>query len=265
MAEFPALPLWTDALIGDTYQLTPAEFGAYLRLLIVAWRMPNCALPNDDAFLGRSVGDPKNWHRLRTTVMAYWTMGSDGFWRQKRLLDERDYVSRCAARSSAGGRAKALKRQHRDGAQKVPNVCQTSAPTPTPTPTSTSNKKKEVEARATRWPPDQVVTEEWKEEGALKRELHGLPEIDLNLEAEKFVNYWSSKGGKDGAKRDWHKTWINWTLNARQNANGNGRQPSAHDKFFAAAESLIRGELERPAAGELDAPALPFGDPLLPP
>ncbi len=59
MAEFPKLPLWTDALIGDTYHLTPAQFGAYLRLLIVAWRRKGCDLPNDDVELGRYVGDPQ--------------------------------------------------------------------------------------------------------------------------------------------------------------------------------------------------------------
>lgn len=32
MAEFPALPLWTDAYIGDTAHLTNEEHGVYLRL-----------------------------------------------------------------------------------------------------------------------------------------------------------------------------------------------------------------------------------------
>jgi len=130
MAKFPALPLWTDALIGDTFHLTPAQFGAYLRLLIVEWRTPDCSLPNDDIFLGRSVGDPKNWHRLKPVVMPYFTLGDDGRYRQKRLLDERDSCSRWAAKSSAGGSAKALKRQNRDSTNSMPNVCQTPAPIP---------------------------------------------------------------------------------------------------------------------------------------
>ena len=49
MAEFPCLPLWTDALLGDTYHLTPAQFGAYLRLLIAADRAERSAhcLPHE--------------------------------------------------------------------------------------------------------------------------------------------------------------------------------------------------------------------------
>jgi hypothetical protein len=43
MAEFPALPLWTDAYLGDTRHLSQSEHGAYLLLLITAWRTPNCS------------------------------------------------------------------------------------------------------------------------------------------------------------------------------------------------------------------------------
>lgn len=141
MAKFPALPLWTDALIGDTYHLTPTQFGAYLRLLIVEWRTPDCSLPNDDVFLGRSIGDPKNWHRLKEIVMAYFTLGEDGRYRQKRLLDERDSCARWAVKSSAGGNAKALKRFNRDSVNDMPNACQTPAPIPISIPIPNKESK----------------------------------------------------------------------------------------------------------------------------
>jgi uncharacterized protein YdaU (DUF1376 family) len=133
VAEFPALPLWTDALIGDTYHLTPAEFGSYLRLLIVEWRTKDCSLPNDDVFLGRAIGDPKNWHRLKAVVMAFFTLGEDGRYRQKRLLDERNFVSGRVSRASAGGHAKALKRKNRGSAKVLLNERSNLPPTPTPT------------------------------------------------------------------------------------------------------------------------------------
>ncbi|MUN54753.1 hypothetical protein GMA10_05940 [Kocuria koreensis] len=41
------------------------------------------------------------------------------------------------------------------------------------------------------------------------------PDIDLNLEHTKFMNYWIAKTGKDASKKDWGRTWENWMLNAR--------------------------------------------------
>lgn len=73
--------------------------------------------------------------------------------------------------------------------------------------------------RATRWPADAVVPDDWIELGRRRRDALGLPVIDLRLEAEKFANYWSSKAGGGAAHMDWQKTWVNWCLRAE----GNGR------------------------------------------
>lgn len=156
MAKFPALPLWTDALIGDTFHLTPAQFGAYLRLLIVEWRDPDCSIPNDDVFLGRSIGDPKNWHRLKPVILPYFTLGEDGRYRQKRLLDERDSCARYAARSTAGNEAKALKRKHRDAAKPVLNGSLE------PPPYSSPKSKQEVSSKKEAAPPAQpIILPDW--------------------------------------------------------------------------------------------------------
>ena len=56
MAEFPALPLFTDAVIADCNHLTDEEFGAYMRILIVMWRSPGCKIPFADAWLMRRMG-----------------------------------------------------------------------------------------------------------------------------------------------------------------------------------------------------------------
>lgn len=122
MARFPKLPLWTDALIGDTYHLTPAEFGAYMRLLIAAWRSSDCALQNNDVFLGRVVGDPKNWHRLRKAAMGFFTLRADGKWIQKRLLDEHEACARYSDKQAAAGSASALKRKNRDATAVQPEL-----------------------------------------------------------------------------------------------------------------------------------------------
>lgn len=89
MAQFPALPIWTDAFIGDTQHLTTSETGAYFLLLMVAWRDPDCSLPNDEKVLARLTRSGKNWPRMREAVMRFWHLEEDGRWHQKRLTKER--------------------------------------------------------------------------------------------------------------------------------------------------------------------------------
>ena len=52
VAEFPAFPLWTDAYLADTTELTTQEHGAYFLLLIAMWRAGGY-VPDDDAKLAR--------------------------------------------------------------------------------------------------------------------------------------------------------------------------------------------------------------------
>lgn len=51
------------------------------------------------------------------------------------------------------------------------------------------------------------------------------PDVDVALEAQKFVDYWIAKGGKEGRKLDWDATWRNWIRNARGVARGTGHDP----------------------------------------
>lgn len=75
-------------------------------------------------------------------------------------------------------------------------------------------------ARGSRWPADAVVTDEWIIRGQEAREEHGLAPLDLRLEASRFQNYWSSKSGGGATKLDWHRTWLNWCINAKGATNG---------------------------------------------
>lgn len=85
---------------------------------------------------------------------------------------------------------------------------------------------KPLRTKALRWPPDAVVPDDWLENGRKLRIDHGLPEIDLRLEATQFANYWASKSGGAAAKMDWQKTWENWALKAYTNgqAGRSGKQ-----------------------------------------
>src|SRR4051812_20947987 len=104
MSEFPSLPLFTDAFIADTGHLSATETGAYLMLLMMAWRLPECRLPDNDAKLAKWARvDGRSWARVKTKVMEFWTL-EDGFWTQKRLLTERHKVRKQAESARANGR-----------------------------------------------------------------------------------------------------------------------------------------------------------------
>jgi uncharacterized protein YdaU (DUF1376 family) len=142
MAEFPALPLWTDAYLGDTAHLTNEEHGVYLRLLMFAWRSPSCSLPDDDRRLAIMTGlSDKKWQSIKPTIKAFWDI-ENGVWTQKRLTKEREFVrgksakSRDAALTRWSDNPLKNKETHNANAipEHMPEACQDDAPTPIPTP-----------------------------------------------------------------------------------------------------------------------------------
>jgi uncharacterized protein YdaU (DUF1376 family) len=118
MAEFPALPLWTDAYLGDTTHLTTIEHGAYLLLLMTAWRTRETRLPDDDRLLARYARcGPNQWKRLRPILEPFFLV-ENGFWVQRRLTDEASAVRQRKEAAAANGRASALKRKGRHSAER---------------------------------------------------------------------------------------------------------------------------------------------------
>lgn len=139
MADFPCLPLWTDAYLADTQHLTTEEHGAYLLLLIQAWRTPSCALPDDDEMLARYAALSRaKWKAAKPIVMAFWAHDRKRkIWVQKRLRNEREkaIVKKGKARDSALNRWKQTKQSSANAhANASPEQC-----SPEPSPTSKPN------------------------------------------------------------------------------------------------------------------------------
>lgn len=85
MAEYPHLPISTDAIIADTQHLSGAQLGAYFSMLMVAWRDRDNSLPNDNSQLARIAKMSRSaWAENREILLAFWFLES-GRWRQKRL------------------------------------------------------------------------------------------------------------------------------------------------------------------------------------
>ena len=140
MAEFPSLPLFTDAYLADTTHLTTTEHGAYLLLLMTAWRTPGCYLPDDDVMLARYAKMTRDkWKKIRPTLVQFFRV-RDGQWHQARLQDELQHLQSKKSQQSKAGKAsataKALKRRNRDAASVDDplqrNATENSTPRPTP-------------------------------------------------------------------------------------------------------------------------------------
>lgn len=107
MAEFPALPLFTDALLADTEHLSEEEFGAYIKLLIIIWRNSNCKIPNDDAWIMRRLrADEAKYNRLYKPLIKEFLQSDGNFITQKRLLKEFEYLRKVRGQKSVNAKSR---------------------------------------------------------------------------------------------------------------------------------------------------------------
>lgn len=124
MAQYPALPLFTDSYLADCGHLTDEEHGRYLLLLIHLWRAPEQRFPNDDAWLARKFGRPveRVISELRPLIVEFCRTDGNWIW-QPRLKDEWNYVQERRSKNSDSA-----KRRWRNEKK----ACVGNAPNPTP-------------------------------------------------------------------------------------------------------------------------------------
>ena len=181
MAEFPALPLFTDAIIADTTHLSNEEFGAYMRLLMHIWRTPGCKIPSADAWVMRKMGvDESKFNALVKPLIAEFLQHDrQGNWlSQKRLSKEFEYVKKHSEKMTELAKIRWRKEnvpcernapariaKELDGREKNTEAaksqlikekeqCHSNAPTPTPTPILKKDKNPPK-------PPVEVVLPDW--------------------------------------------------------------------------------------------------------
>ena len=65
------------------------------------------------------------------------------------------------------------------------------------------------EGQGERLPLDFVLPDDWQAWAEQRR-----PDLNITDEAERFVDYWHGKAGKNAFRTDWAATWRNWIRNA---------------------------------------------------
>lgn len=101
------MPLYFGAYLTDTMHLTTEQHGAYLLLLMAAWKRGG-TLPGDDAQLGSIARlTPAQWRKARVVIEPFWSISVKG-WQQKRLSKELDtaraYLEAQVENGRKGGR-----------------------------------------------------------------------------------------------------------------------------------------------------------------
>lgn len=190
----PAIPLFGDAYLADTRHLTLAEHGAYLQLLMLAWRREGCSLPDDDGCIARMLGiSALQWRKLKPAVMAFWVL-ANGSWTQARLTKERQFVEEKSRKNSLSANARWHPQPLEDeGDGACERICEGSPPSPSPPPPRGKKKGKatpsgaaalipeaigvwsEAATRHPQWKPhDPSVTDDRRKRLTARLNEHGL-------------------------------------------------------------------------------------------
>lgn len=225
------MPVFVDALIGDTLHLSAEEFGAYCLLLFATWRNNGKALADDDSELAQicRISRAKWRKNLREKLVRFFDV-SDGFWHQRRLEREWAYVqekARVSRQNGAhGGRPKANPAGlSRDTAQDTRQGAHTETTQPQPQTKNPSQSAVGVSEPRARdpgsagqagWLAGLEISEDWLVEADAEREAAGLPSVDLRREAREILKKW-----RDEPPHNPHAAWIGWAMKARpERANG---------------------------------------------
>ena len=243
MANFPSLPLWTDAYLADTGHLTFEEHGVYMLLLMTIWRAPECRIPNDMKWIQRRLRASQTDMDMIVEPIVKEFFDTTGNWIfQKRLKQEFDYVS--ARSKTQSDRAKLRWQKEKKSCQR--NAQSGNAPTPTPIEIDTTylsppisppegedlvdepKQKSKRKARSTLsadWEPNERAATIADEEGYTNDERREI--------LQQFRDY---AGANSRRYADWDRAFYNWLrsditrrgIRERRrgiNANGAGSRP----------------------------------------
>lgn len=260
MAQFPAMPLWTDAYLGDTTHLTTVEHGAYLLLLMTMWRNDG-SLPNDDDRLAKYARMSRaQWARIKDTIMEFFVLENDRLI-QRRLSDELNAVRQHSAKQSNRAKARWLKEKKSQDAVAVPDECRSDA-TLNPTPNHLSSSLRSEDRRALQDMADWVPSEEDRSYA----EQHGLDPGRVLADIQDWAaNAALSKRRKRHPSRFW-QTWCRRESDKpRFNGKAGGQGPpglvDTARKLIERHRALENGHLRENDSGidqtqDRDAPAL---------
>jgi uncharacterized protein YdaU (DUF1376 family) len=243
------MPFYPADFRADTLDLTAAEIGAYIVLLMLAWQRGG-PIPGDAKLLRRMIQThiaDFHGHSFNAIIPKllerYFYKDEDGDWRQKRIekeIEKAESISKKQSQNVAKRWSKepqtVLKPSSNDSqmvGKRFSNGHKNNDETKEnndlidtvviPITTQSHTQHKDISRgrkRAQRLPQDWILPDQFRE-AARKR---GLSEADINRHAARMHNWSLSASG--GAKIDWYRAWLNWIDDAPKATANQSRDPA---------------------------------------
>lgn len=249
MPARPWFAFFPGDYLADTAHLSLEEHGAYLKLICHAWNHDG-TVPSDPRQLGHIWGCHTNRAKNLWGVLAQFFYETGGKFRHKRIDKE---ITKAIERKGKASRAAEGRWNASSNAQAMPPISTTTEEKRNP-PSEGKEKRSPTRPRArprgTRLDPTWELPEDWREWA--RKHGNGL---DLDLEADKFRDYWTAKSGNQATKVNWQATWRNWIRTAleRHGQKPNGTIGLTYGKLKAMSSSELLGwatQLSVPTRGK---------------
>lgn len=210
----PAFQFYPDSWLSSLSitLMTPAEEGAYIRLLCHAWMSSDCGLPADSDSLKVLSRLGVGWIKSETKLRSQFVQEGDRLFNH-RLLLERTKQQVWRDKSSKGGKKSGATRsqpESKGGSLLVDDCLQPNSNTSSPSSSSVKSIEPAPKRGASRKIPFDFpeLPAEW-EAWAVKKNKWGAERI--GREFEKF-SFHSKKN--DTRWKDWYAAWQHWCANA---------------------------------------------------
>jgi uncharacterized protein YdaU (DUF1376 family) len=144
MGKAPAFQFYADDWLGSTKiaLMSPAEEGAYIRLLAHAWNSDDCAIPDDDGALSILSRLGGAWAGSSEVIRSCFRASKNGRLINDRLLEERKKQLKHQKAMSNAGKAGAAKRWPSHGQANAEAMAKNSSSSSSSSSLSSSEEKR---------------------------------------------------------------------------------------------------------------------------
>lgn len=219
--------------------LSVLEHGVYT-LLLDAYYDREQAPTRAEAIRQARARTPEEVAAVDAVLADFFTLDGDRY-TQRRVEEEfvkAEQVAKAnAAKGKLGGRPRKPKGKPEESRQLSEAKPSESPEKPNPLIHQSTT---EQEPKPERSPKGSRIADDWKPSDAdVAYAERKRPDVDWQLEAEKFRNYWQARAGKDARKANWHTTWCNWLLNANASRGARAGPNAAPSKHLTGLANIL--------------------------